>query len=251
MSSYHFDIRPGIAPQAAKYQPKPAAKDGLEGILSFARSLAGQPEKIAGAAAQAAKTAQSSGSASSQPPQRSALDAEIDSYFKPRAGAGSLASLPELFMPSQRNVQILSRHAEAKFKQFMSDHDIPEAPAKITFGRDGKLQLPEDYAYGAQLREAFDADPAMLRELSTVHAMASHMTAMEESAKFSEEYTAAKSSADADAIIAKYAHLFNGTRRYAEVALEFGADGSLRVSEEDKPLESTKLRALRSAYYNS
>ena len=85
-----------------------------------------------------------------------------------------------------------------------------------------------DYAYSDQLQQALKSDPAMERELSTVHAIASQYAAMQESLPYIREYLAAGTQAEADAVTARYSYLFSSTRPEVDVQLKFSSDGSLQ-----------------------
>ncbi|MCX7172942.1 MAG: hypothetical protein NT159_03220 [Proteobacteria bacterium] len=76
----------------------------------------------------------------------------------------------------------------------------------------------------------------MARELSTVNALASHVAEMKKLAPFQQEYAAATTQAEADAIVAKYSYLFSGAHHHDTIALQFSANGSLSLTADGKPL---------------
>lgn len=168
-------------------------------------------------------------------------ETDIDAYFTPKTAPGARLSFPPLLVPTARNIDTLSAHASAKLAQLLADNGIPSAPAEITYGPDGKINLPADYPYADRLKQALAEDPATDRTLRTVNALASHYVGLQESAAFSEEYAAAASQAEMDAILAKYSNLFSTHRRYADIALRFAPDGSLSVTANDKPLPATAV----------
>lgn len=166
-----------------------------------------------------------------------ALSLNVDEYFTPPANAGGAGfSLPPLLLPTQRNIDALAGHISAAMPQFLAQNGIPSAPATITYDGAGQMQLPADYAYAAEFRQALANDPALARELSTVNALTSHMVEMKKSIPFQQEYAAAATQAAADAVVAKYSHLFSGSRHYDAIALQFSASGSLTLTADGKPL---------------
>lgn len=160
---------------------------------------------------------------------------DIDAYFTPPAG-GYLTLLPPLLLPSQRNIDALSSHISSAFPKFLAENGIPSAPASITYDSAGKMQLPADYPYAEKLKQALEGNPAMERELRTVNALASHMVEINKSIPFQQEYAAASSQAEVDAVVAKYAHLFSGNRISSAIALEFSASGRLTVTADGKAI---------------
>lgn len=163
---------------------------------------------------------------------------DIDAYFTPKTAPGARLSFPPLLLPTAHNIDTLSKHASAKLAQLLADNDIPAAPAEITYGPDGRIHLPADYPYADRLKQALADDPATDRALRTVNALASHYVGLQESAAFSEEYGAATSQLEKDAIVAKYSNLFATYPRYADIALRFAADGSLTVTADGKPYQA-------------
>ena len=161
---------------------------------------------------------------------------DLNDYFTPKTGLNfnDPHSLPPLLLPSPGNIQALSTHAAAKFRQFLADSGIPAAPSKITYGSDGKAQFPSDYAYADQLKQALAGDPAMARELSTVNALTSHFVEMKKSLPFLQAYEAAGSQQEADAVVAKFSYLFNNQRPTSQIALQFSADGSMTITADGK-----------------
>lgn len=162
---------------------------------------------------------------------------DIDAYFTPSTNTcKSLSTLPPLLLPNQNNIDALTKHISATFPQFLAQNNIPSTPASITYDSNGQIVLPEDYAYAAQFKQALLNNPTMARELSTVHALASHLTEMKKSIPFQEEYAAAATQAEANAVVAKYSYLFSGNPHYDIIALHFSANGSLSLTADGKPL---------------
>lgn len=168
------------------------------------------------------------------------MNLDIDAYFSPAASANgaasSLQSLPPLLLPTQKNIDALTSHISATFPQFLEQNNIPSAPSSITYDSEGHIQLPSDYAYASELKQALADNPTMAKELSAVHALTSHLVEMKKSIPFQQEYAAATSQAEINAVIAKYSSLFSENRHYDTIALQFSASGRLSLTHDGKPL---------------
>lgn len=161
----------------------------------------------------------------------------IDDYFTPHANTGgSLTTLPPLLLPTQKNIDALTKHISAAFPQFLAQNHIPYPPSSVTYDNQGKIQLPADYPYAAEFKQALDNNPTLARELSAVSALTSHLVEMRKSIPFQQEYAAATTQAEADAVIAKYRYLFSGNRHYDSIALHFSTSGSLSLTADGKPV---------------
>lgn len=162
---------------------------------------------------------------------------DIDAYFSPAAGTdGATFRLPPLLLPNRQNIDALVSHISRTFPQFLAQNDIPFPPSSITYDNQGRIQLPPDYPYASEFEQALANHPAMARELSAVHALTSHLVEMSKSIPFQQEYAAAATQAEADAVVARYSHLFSASRRHDIVTLHFSADGKLSLSDDGRPL---------------
>lgn len=165
---------------------------------------------------------------------------DIDTYFSPdpktNGAATSLQSLPPLLLPSRKNIAALTSHISGVFPQFLAANNIPAAPASITYDSAGQMQLPPDYPYAAEFKEALANNPTLDRELRAVNALTSHLVEMEKAIPFNEEYAAATTQAEINAIVAKYSYLFAENKQYSSIALNFSASGELSLSADGKPL---------------
>ncbi len=165
------------------------------------------------------------------------LTLNIDDYFTPaKQTSGTAFSLPPLLLPNQQNIDALRGHISSAFPQFLAQNHIPFPPSSITYDSEGKIQLPGDYPYAAQFKQALANNPTMARELSTVNALTSDLVEMRKSIPFQQEYAAAGTQAEADAVLAKYRYLFADNRHYATIALQFSADGSLSLTADGEPV---------------
>lgn len=150
-----------------------------------------------------------------------------------RTGWSDLDMAP-LLMPTAHNIEVLSRDVSSKMGGFLSAAGIPAAPASITYDAYGKPQFPEDYPYKEQFTQALDQDPAFARELSTVNALAGSAAAIAQAVKFSEEYTNARSASDVQAVLNRYAHLFDNVPERYDTALNFTSGGALSITVNGK-----------------
>lgn len=155
----------------------------------------------------------------------------LDDYFAnavtPRANA-SIDDVP-LLIPSAKNIQALSEHASGRFQQLLRDYNIPEAPTEITYDNEGRMQLPDDYAYADELKQALEENPGLARELSTLNALTSHYVEIQKRAPLNNELQEAKSQAEIDSILQKYSHLLQDNGSYSNIALTFGENGNIRM----------------------
>ncbi|HEY7772560.1 MAG TPA: hypothetical protein VIC26_05240 [Marinagarivorans sp.] len=160
---------------------------------------------------------------------------DLATFFEPPDGPVDLDSIP-LLLPSEANVKTLQSQFSKVFPDFLQSHGIPEAPAEIRFDDHGQLVLPADYAHADTLKAALTDEPALMKQLRTVNALASHVAALQEALPFHEEYARATSQAQIDAVIAKYQYLFDDYRRGPEVALAFAKSGNMNVIAGDQAL---------------
>ena len=167
------------------------------------------------------------------------ISLDIDAYFAPAANtSGAVFTLPPLLLPNQKNIDALTSHISKTMPQFLAQNNIPSAPSKITYNNEEEIQLPPEYPYSAEFKQALKENPAMARELSTVNALTSHVVEMKKSIPFHQEYSETTTKAEADAVIQKYSHLFWGNRHNDSIALLFSASGELSLTANDKPVSS-------------
>lgn len=162
------------------------------------------------------------------------VDIDIEAYFTPPPGG--FAELPPLMLPSPANIQALSDYVSKKMPAFLAANGIPSPPASIEYDTRGEIQLPADYPYGEQFKAALANEPALARSMQTAAALTSHYVEIQKAVPFQEEYAAASSAAEVDAVLAKYAWLFNDNRPTAQIALQFSADGTMQLSADGEML---------------
>jgi len=167
------------------------------------------------------------------------LDIDLDQYFsgeKPPTGFSNLKALPPLFLPSAQNIKALSTHASSRFKQMLSDYNIPAASQSMAYGTSGEMHLPANYPYAAELKQALKENPGLNRELSTINALSSHYVEILKRVPFTEEMSSANSQVAINNIIAKYSHLLNDNHSYSSLALSFSKEGTLSVIADGTPV---------------
>ncbi len=168
-----------------------------------------------------------------------AINLDIDAYFSNNRNANNASSLlqtlPPLLLPTQNNIDALSNHISATFPQFLTENNIPSAPSSISYDSNGQIQLPSDYAYTSELKQALANNPALSAQLSTVHALTSHFSGIQKSMSFQQEYRAAATQTEVDATVARYHYLFSGNRSFNSKPLLFTEDGHMKLSQDSKP----------------
>ena len=230
ISGYARQTAPLAAP--ASFTATPAFSADRATISQAARNLLAASQNTATSAGTETGNNQTAVFDTSQ----GALELDIEAYFTPPSGSGvDLNSVP-LLMPSQKNIDALRQHLSSSMPEFLARHGIPSAPARITYDNQGKIQLPADYPYAEQFEQALEKEPAMARELSAVHAITSSWVEIQKSMPFQQEYAAASSQAEIDAILTKYRYLFSDNRPNDTIALNFSTSGQLTLTANDEPV---------------
>ena len=165
-----------------------------------------------------------------------ATEINLDTYFTPPGSQGVDIDTVPLLMPTQQNIAALAKDVSAKMPGFLSAHGIPSAPASITYDNMGQMQLPADYPYADAFKQALADQPSMERELRTTAALTSSMVEMNKSMPFQQEYLAANSRAEADAVVAKYSYLFSNNQHADLITLNFAANGALSLTHDGQAL---------------
>lgn len=167
-------------------------------------------------------------------------DIDLDAYFSKESSQGSinLKDVP-LLLPTQHNVETLSKYAEQKFKQLLSDYNIPEPPATMEFDGEGNMVLPSDYPYTDALKQAFSEQPAAAEALRTTAAVASHYAGIMEGQAWRDEMSLATTQAERDSITEKYSYLFDDNRPATKIIFKFLEDGSMLIGGDNPTLNDT------------
>jgi signal transduction protein with GAF and PtsI domain len=111
------------------------------------------------------------------------------------------------------------------------------APKSISYNSSGRMILPADYPHSEELRQGLKDNPALERALRTVNALTSHYVELQKLVPFHEEYAAAETQAQIDAVLDKYRHLLNDSRSNSRIALHFSHDGRLELTADGKSVE--------------
>lgn len=163
---------------------------------------------------------------------------DVDAYFSYLSSGASVSSgsLPPLLLPNGRNVQTLADHLSRKLPGFLAEHGIASPPSRITYDERGNIQLPADYPYAAELKQALASDPVMARELSTVNAQASHLAGMNNAASAGQANGGRAAQGDSAADLAAYRALIRNTQHAADIVLQFAESGRLTITADGVPL---------------
>lgn len=237
----HTRLEPAV-PSRQEPAAVPTALADRVSISQTARDLyssgAAQPQSQSQPGPVAAETGETGGAATSATfdtnKGRVALD--IESYFVPPTGRGANLDTLPLLAPSPQNIKALSNFISEQMPGFLADHGIPTPPASISYDSRGQIQLPANYPHAAEFKQALQDSPVMDRALRTTSALTSAMVGMQRSMPFQEEYAAATSQAEIDAVVAKYQHLFSNQRQYDSIDLNFTAEGALSITQNGRPL---------------
>jgi len=163
-------------------------------------------------------------------------DLDLDAYFaKPDPTKHVKLDEIPLILPNAHNLEVLSGYAQDAFKDLLNRYDIPEPPESISFDDAGKLVLPDNYPYRAQLTAAFDAQPEVLKALSTTAALASHVAALQERQPLHEELMLAQTDAQRNQIIQKYSHLLDDNAPDHRISLMFTHTADMLVVSDRDP----------------
>lgn len=141
----------------------------------------------------------------------------IDNLYNPTGHSGpiDLDKIP-LLLPTARNIEALSGHASVKFQELLNSYGISEGPEQITFDSYGQIELPDGYPYSDELKQALKENPGLERELHDITALTSHYAGIQAALRS------------------------NGSNRaYAEIALNFGADGKIGVTANGEPYDAS------------
>ena len=163
---------------------------------------------------------------------------DVDAYFSSlsQGTSVSLDRLPPLLLPSANNVHALADHLSRKLPAFLAEHGIASAPSRITYDERGNIQLPADYPYANELKQALASDPVMGRELSTLNALASHLAGMNSAISSGQGKAATSAQGDSAADVAAYRALIRNTGHEPEIVLQIAASGGLTATADGVPL---------------
>lgn len=162
---------------------------------------------------------------------RGTQELEPERYFNPPPGT-SLDDLPVL-LPSAANIQALSRHASDGVARMLADKGIPHPPASMSIDNAGRLQLPADYPYATQFRQALAERPALAREIDTINGLSTVMAELQ-ATQARQDYT--PTTALGAGAGNAFRQQFPAPGRPPQISMVFGTDGRLTVTSDGKPL---------------
>ncbi|WP_209003956.1 hypothetical protein [Labrenzia sp. CE80] len=163
---------------------------------------------------------------------------DFDAYFSDTPSAPKSLEDVGFLLPSADNIAALTEHASARFQQVLDSYGIP-APDNISYDERGNMKLPADYQYRDELEQALEENPGLDRELRTLNALASHYAEIQKLAPFREEYSAAGTQAEIDAVLQRYNHLLKDNNSYSKIALNFSDDGSISLTADGNEIQLT------------
>jgi len=131
-----------------------------------------------------------------------------------------------LILPSMKNVSILSKGLTELLHDLFQKNGLPEDPPvelKYSYS-ENKVTVYGGREDSEEIEDLINSDPDLKEYTRTFLAISSHAAAIQESIEFQEEY---RRSSDPEAVVRKYSHLFNDSRKYPEVSFMFGSEPSL------------------------
>ncbi|WP_206239953.1 hypothetical protein [Novosphingobium terrae] len=163
-----------------------------------------------------------------------------DSFFDP----GHYKQGDPIAWMNTGTVSALQAYVGDRMNRFLAANGIPEAPAKITFAQyDNSIQIPSDYKYADQLREALANDPGMSKALTETHALSSQLAYYAQFDPLTKAWSHATSNADMDAITKLFSYLYTNPAPAPELEFLFGPNGSFSVSASGQPFDQYVLEA--------
>ncbi|MEW6563337.1 MAG: hypothetical protein AB1400_08930 [Pseudomonadota bacterium] len=151
--------------------------------------------------------------------------------------AKQLAGLPPLMLPNPETIQALSGDLNDKLNGLFAANGLSAQPP-VSFESDpntGKISAHGNRSDLKKIEELVNADPALQRQMHDLSAIAGHFAAMQQSAAFNQEYSAAQSPRETDNVTAKYASLLNGPQHTPAITLGYGVD-TLQIRADNQTL---------------
>jgi hypothetical protein len=152
--------------------------------------------------------------------------AEPLTYTKSKAG--SLLGTAELLLPTRANAAMLAKKAGEAINAKLDAAGIPREPGfevAIEDVNSAHVTVKGDRADAKAIEDLINGDKALQMDIHNAYALASHIPAIERATAFDQEYRAAQTKAQMDAVIARYSDLFSGFTPAADVHMNFGKDG--------------------------
>ena len=151
--------------------------------------------------------------------------AQVDALVNP---SGSKLLGQQLLLPTRANAAKLAQAAGDMISAKLKEAGIANAPSfelAIEDVNSAHVSVKGDRPDAKAIEDLINNDPALQMAVHNAYALASHVPAVEKAAEFSQAYTAAKSQAEIDQVLARYSSLLNGLSPQATIGLSFGKDG--------------------------
>lgn len=155
-----------------------------------------------------------------------AKQAEPLTYTKSQGS--SLLGRAELLLPTRANAAMLAKKAGEAINAKLDAAGIPREPGfevAIDDVNSAHVTVRGGRADAKAIEDLINGDQNLQMAIHNAYALASGIPAMERAMAFDQEYRAAQTKAEIDAVIARYSDLFSGFTQAADVRMNFGKDG--------------------------
>lgn len=150
--------------------------------------------------------------------------------YMPGTGLSSLTR--SLLLPTRANVAMLASQAGDAINAKLDAAGIPREPGfELAFDdvNSAHVTVKGSRSDAKAIEDLVNGDKELQMTIHNAYALASHIPAIDRAVKFQQEYAAAKTQAEIDAVIGRYSDMFSGHTPAADIGLSFGNDG-LQVS---------------------
>jgi hypothetical protein len=132
----------------------------------------------------------------------------------------------ELILPSMANVAKLTEGMNELMDNLYKENGISKnPPVELSYSyADNKVKVIGNREDAAEIEELINSDPEMKEYTRTYLAISETAMAIQESIKFQEEY---RNSNNPEAVVAKYAYLFNDNKVNAKASYMYGSEPAL------------------------
>lgn len=145
-----------------------------------------------------------------------------------RSEGSSLLGRAELLLPTRANAAMLAKKAGEAINAKLDAAGIPREPGfevAIDDINSAHVTVKGGRADAQAIEDLINGDQDLQMGIHNAYALASGIPGLERAMAFDQEYRAAQTQAEIDAIIARYSDLFSGFTQAADVRMNFGKDG--------------------------
>ena len=148
---------------------------------------------------------------------------------------GLLAS--DALLPTRANLQASSAALAQSLNAFLAQQGFGLSPPISVSTDPNSLQVTVtgDRPDAQKIADAINNDPALQRQIHNTAALGSRVSAFAQALQFENQWFAADSQSDDDALISKYSALLSGKQQPAQISLTFNGT-SVGVDADGKPL---------------